>query len=319
MSGEATIVSGGARALETSWSGPTAGRVTVRVPATSANVGVGFDCLGLALDLMATFTFEATEGAADVITGCEERFRGSDNLALRSYRHACAELGLPTHTVRLDIDSPIPLSGGLGSSSACVVAGVCAAQILGGMAYDRRRTLDLAVAMEGHPDNVAPAVLGGLTSSFVDEDGTTTTLRDDVAPHLRFVTITPPYEIRTEQAREILPREVPRSTAVWQMGRCVAVIRALRRGNAELLAKACHDRLHEPYRSKLIPHYEPVKKACLEAGAAAFVISGSGSTMLAMCADDRSARAVVEAARKVDAVLEVRMLGPNATGATLSV
>ena len=142
--------------------------------------------------------------------------------------------------------------------------------------YDRERCLELACAIEGHPDNVAPAIMGGLVSSFVEGDDTTS-IRMEIAPNLRFVAVAPPYEVRTADARRVLPTEVPTSTAVWQMGRCVAVVRALETGDAALLGKASHDRLHEPYRAKLIPDYEPLRACALAAGAASCA-PASGST-----------------------------------------
>ncbi len=286
--------------------------VHVQVPATSANVGVGFDCLGLALDLEATFHFTKSDHLE--ILGCEERFRGDDNLVLASYRGATRRLGLEPVPLRLVIDSPIPLSGGLGSSSACVVAGIMAAEALADRPYDKKFTLDLATRLEGHPDNVAPAVLGGLVSSFVD--GTeTTSLHFPVAENLRFVAIAPPYEVRTADARRVLPHEVELSTCVWQMGRIVALVRALETGDEDLICKAAQDKLHEPYRSKLIPDYALLRERALEAGAAAFVISGSGSTMLAICGSDSAARDVVDAVSGAAEHLWIRICSANSEGA----
>ncbi|WP_322354040.1 homoserine kinase [Paratractidigestivibacter sp.] len=286
----------------------------VRVPATSANVGVGFDCLGIALDLTATFLMTPSDEL--VIEGCEERFRGEDNLVWQSYLTACGELGVEPQKLRITILSPIPLSGGLGSSSTCVIAGVAAAQILGLGAYDAEQCLVLSTRIEGHPDNVAPAIMGGLVSSFVDGDQTTST-RMDIADNLRFVAVAPPYEVRTADARRVLPTEVPASTAVWQMGRCVAVVRALELGDAELLSKANNDKLHEPYRSKLIPDYEPLKACALEAGACAFMISGSGSTMLAVADGEKTAAAVEAALRDARPDFWLRNLPANSLGTTV--
>ena len=127
--------------------------VIVRVPATSANVGVGFDCLGLALDLTATFLMTPAERLE--VVGCEERFRGEDNLVWQSYLDACRRLGTDAVPLHITILSPIPLSGGLGSSSACAIAGVGAAMALSGEGFSRESALELAVAMEGHPDTVS--------------------------------------------------------------------------------------------------------------------------------------------------------------------
>ena len=290
--------------------------VIVRVPATSANVGVGFDCLGLALDLTATFLMTPSERLE--VEGCEERFRGKDNLVWQSYLDACRELNLEPQPLHITILSPIPLSGGLGSSSACVIAGIGAAMALSPEGFDRARALELAVRLEGHPDNVAPALLGGLVSSFVDGDVTTST-RMDVADNLRFVAIAPPYEVRTSEARRVLPTEVSRDTAVWQMGRCVAMVRALELGDARLLAAACHDRLHEPYRAKLIPDYDTLRRAALEAGACGFIISGSGSTMIAVTDGDEVAARVREELAQTCPGYWLQTLPANTLGTTVEV
>ena len=287
----------------------------IRVPATSANVGVGFDCLGIALDLTATFL--VTPSDALLIEGCEERFRGEDNLVWQSYLDACRELGLEARPLHITILSPIPLSGGLGSSSACVIAGVAAAMALG-PGFDRAEALELATRLEGHPDNVAPALLGGLVSSFVEGDATTST-RMDVAAGFRFVAVAPPYEVRTADARRVLPTEVSRETAVWQMGRCVAVVRALETGDAELLAAACHDKLHEPYRAKLIPDYDELKTAALKAGACAYMISGSGSTMLAVADGDEAAARVAAALAAARPGFWLQTFAANTLGTTVEV
>ena len=290
--------------------------VIVRVPATSANVGVGFDCLGLALDLTATFLMTPAEKLE--VVGCEERFRGEDNLVWQSYLDACRELGIEARPLHITILSPIPLSGGLGSSSACVIAGIGAAMALSPEGFDRTRALELAVKLEGHPDNVAPALLGGLVSSFVDGDITTST-RMDVADNLRFVAVAPPYEVRTAEARRVLPTEVSRDTAVWQMGRCVAVVRALETGDAVLLAAACHDKLHEPYRARLIPDYDALRAAALGADACAFMISGSGSTMIAVADGEKNAGAVRDALAATCPGYWLQTLPANTLGTTVEV
>lgn len=286
-------------------------RCRVSVPATSANLGVGYDCLGMALDLWAEFEFEPAGELA--IEGCEERFRGEDNLVWQSYLEAARHLRVEPRPLRIRIDSPIPLAGGLGSSSTCVVAGVSAAQLVAGRAVDPYLTLRVATLMEGHPDNVAPAILGGVVSSFT-KDGEVTSVRDPVHRRLRFVAIAPEVEVRTEEARRAMPTEVPLETCVWQMGRCVATVDALRLGDMRLLSKACDDRLHEPLRSRLIPCYEEVRAATLDAGAAAFFISGSGSTMIAACNSAAEAEPVAAAARACQPGAWVRVLRSSESG-----
>lgn len=287
----------------------------VRVPATSANVGVGFDCLGIALDLTATFLMTPSERLE--IVGCEERFRGEDNLVWQSYLDACERLGVEPMPLHITILSPIPLSGGLGSSSACVIAGIAGAMALSAGGFDRERALELACADEGHPDNVAPALLGGLVSSFVDGDKTTST-RMDVAHNLRFVAIAPLRGTYGRRPPSPAHRGL-RDTAVWQMGRLVALVRALELGDAELLGKACHDKLHEPYRAKLIPDYEALRTAAMDAGACAFMISGSGSTMIAVADGDENAARVAEALSETCPGYWLRTLPANTLGTTVEV
>ena len=286
--------------------------IVVEVPATSANLGVGFDCMGMALDLWARFTFARSKEL--VIDGCQERFRGRDNLAWTSYLTALAGLGSDPAPVHLTIDSPIPLSGGLGSSSTCVVAGIVAAQAMTGMMPDLDFTLDVATQIEGHPDNVSPAVLGGLVSSFV-RDGKTFSNRFEVADNLRFVVIAPPYEVRTEEARKVLPQTVPLQTAVWQMGRCVACVEALEDGDSALFGKACEDRIHEPFRKELIPDYEPLRDTALSSGADAFFISGSGSSMIALTDGDAAADEVACAFSEARPGMWVRRVTASQEGA----
>lgn len=286
--------------------------VTVLVPATSANVGPGFDVMGLALNLEARFTLSRSNTYE--VRGCEQRFRGHDNLVWTSYLAACNSFGVKSHVLALDINSPIPLSGGLGSSSACVIAGIMAAQLLSGLPYDALATLDLAGRIEGHPDNVAPAVLGGLVASISDEQGIET-MHFPVAENLRFVALSPASEVRTTEARKILPRMVPAETAVWQAGHLLAMVRALETGDARLLARAARDRLHEPYRQTLIEDYPLLRTTSLDAGAAAFTISGSGSTMLAICDGDKTARRVERAARDATGGLKTWILQASPNGA----
>jgi len=290
--------------------------LTVSVPATSANIGVGYDTLGLAFNLRAKISFQ--ESSTLIIDGCPEKFRTPDNLAWVSYLQACEKLGEEPTPKHITIDSPIPLSGGLGSSSTCVVAGVAAALHESHSGWDPERALDLTCRIEGHPDNVAPAIYGGLTSSFV-EGGHVVCTRRLVARGLSFVAISPPYSINTEDARKVVPQTTPLETTVYQMGRAVAVTHALENGNGKLLAAACKDKLHEPYRKELIPDYEALKEVALLSRACTFVISGSGATMIAICDSPVTARAVAENSKQIRGDLCIQILEPALLGTVLTV
>lgn len=265
----------------------------VEVPATSANLGIGFDCLGLALDLAATFTFE--EASELSITGCPEKFQGDDNLVWTTYKETCEKLQDDWVPLHINIDSPIPLAGGLGSSSCCVVAGIAAALELSGRRWNKQLAVQLATETEGHPDNVAPAIYGGLVNTII-HCGAPVVTQLELAESWQFVLMAPSYEVRTADARRVLPDSYSREDAVWQIGHAMATVGALAQGDAELLAAACVDRIHEPYRKALIKDYETLREASLAAGAATFVISGSGSTMMAICPSKASAQAVAKAA-----------------------
>ena len=270
-------------------------KIEVCVPATTANLGVGFDVLGMALDFEARFTFELASELS--VSGCDPAFCNEGNLVWTSYLAACEALGLESRPLAIVEDSPIPSSGGLGSSSTCVVAGIAAAQVLAGKELDRQVTLDLATRIEGHPDNVAPAVMGGLVSSFIEDDRTYTT-RWACSPKLRFVCMAPPYRVLTQDARRALPQMVPTDTVSWQVGRCLSMVSALASGNPADIAACCDDRIHEPYRAPLIADYDRLRACTLDAGAIAFLISGSGATMLAIAESDASAERIADVAKR---------------------
>ena len=257
--------------------------IRISVPATSANLGIGYDTLGMAVSLYSHFTFERADELT--ITGCPEEFRNANNLVYVSLVDALAEWGEEPFGVSIDIQTEVPVARGLGSSSTCVVAGIMAAAALTGHTVTREELVAMATRVEGHPDNVAPAILGAAVCSFTPDGRLPRCLRYDVSDRLRFVTVIPPYEVHTSEARKVVPQEVPLSTAVWQMGRIAGLTRGLETGDASLIADANDDRLQEPYRRALIPDYDAIRETCLEGGAKTMWISGSGSTLMAVTDD----------------------------------
>ena len=255
--------------------------IRVKVPATSANLGVGFDCMGLALDWQGVFTFRF-DGPEFMISGCPKAYQNKDNLVYHAFARTLMALGKRVPVVQIHIDTPIPVARGLGSSASCIVAGVLGAVAYSGQKLPLQELLRLATLLEHHPDNVAPALYGSLCASFM-ENGMPYTAQFAVHEKFRFVTIIPDYEVRTEDARRILPSDMSYADAIYQMGRCATLGKALESGDEEMVRHACIDRMQEPYRSRLIPEYDEVKRLCMDLGALAFVISGSGSTMLAVC------------------------------------
>ena len=257
--------------------------IRISVPATSANLGIGYDTLGMAVSLYSHFTFERAPELT--ITGCPERFRNEQNLVYVSMVDALAAWGEPSFPVAIDISTEVPVARGLGSSSTCVVAGIMAAAALTGHTVTREELVARACEVEGHPDNVAPAILGAAVCSFTPTGELPRCLRYAVSEKLRFVTIVPPYEVHTSAARKVVPTQVPLADAVWQMGRIAGLTRGLETGDTGLIAAANDDRLQEPYRRALIPDYEAIRETCLAGGAKTMWISGSGSTLMAVTDD----------------------------------
>lgn len=254
--------------------------IEITAPASSANLGPGFDCLGIALSMYDSFRVEASREYS--VSGTEEKYSGPDNLFLVSYRRACSSLGIGSpRKIAVTFDCGIPSSRGLGSSAALSASGAAAAFAVNGIPLSQEEVFRIASDIEGHPDNAAPAVYGGLRASLRCRDSWRSEALD-VSPALRFTALIPDYEVSTGEARRILPSSYPREAAVSGISHAVLMCRALARGDMGLMKEAAPDLIHEPYRSRLIPGYERLKGIVSGTGDAVLVISGSGSTCLAV-------------------------------------
>ena len=259
-------------------------RVTIRVPATTANLGPGFDAFGCALSLYTDVTFEETEAGLE-ITGCDEEFSGPDNLAYVSYCAVMATMCEEVRGIKIHIDAHIPIGRGLGSSAALLVAGAMGANVLHGNKLSTQGLLNITNAMEGHPDNLAPAFFGGLTASMVD-NGLPVTVSFPLHPDWEFLALVPDFELPTTKARSVLPEQVSRADAVYNIAHGAMVLKALELGNEKLLRNAMQDRLHQKYRKHLIPDYDQIE-ALVRTTGAAFCLSGAGPTLLCITLDER--------------------------------
>lgn len=280
--------------------------IKVRVPATSANLGVGYDCMGLALDDYATVTFEVIAHGLEIL-GCEEAYCNEDNLFYQAFLEGLKYMNETVPGIRITVDTDIPYARGLGSSATCIVAGLAGANALFQNRMNRYELFDLATRMEGHPDNIAPAIFGGLCVSFMEE-GKPNMIRYGVKRDLQFVTMIPDYEVSTKSAREVLPNNMSYAQAVYQMGRCAALAKAIEIGNAMIMKRACTDQMQEPYRKELIPEYADVNKLCEDAGMITMYISGSGSTMIALTQEEADAGVLAETVKKRYPTWDVRIL-----------
>lgn len=274
-------------------------KITVRVPATTANIGPGFDSMGCALALYNYITCEVLPAGKLVITGCPEPYQNEENLAVQGYRAVLSRLGLPNEGLSLNIRAEIPVCRGLGSSAALIAGGAAAANLLHGSPLPPAELLEVTNEIEGHPDNLAPAIYGGLTASLV-EDGIPRTVRLPLSPTLRWVAAIPNFELSTHIARAVLPKEVAFVDAVYNASHGAVLVGALGRGDRELIAMALRDRLHQPYREKLIPEYNKVKTAAEQCGAIAFCISGAGPTLLALTDEASFAAQFAEKCKRLE-------------------
>ena len=254
--------------------------VTVRVPATSANLGPGFDCLGCAFALYNTFTFTVTESGLS-FENVEEEFCNAENLAISSLRYTARRLGLPETGIHLRIDTGIPICRGLGSSASLIVAGVMAAGLLADAPLSREQVLRFATELEGHPDNVAPAIWGNMTAAMLS-DTVPVAVKYNVSRAIHFLSLTPDFKLSTKLARSVLPESISRADAVFNVSHTAVLVRAMELGDAELIHHALRDRLHQPYRETLIHDYHAMETLALDAGACGFCISGAGPTCMAL-------------------------------------
>ena len=295
----------------------------VRVPATTANLGPGFDCLGLALDLWNDVRF-TVEGDGIVVdprgAGAEALPRDASNLVALAFLRLCDEAGVPAPPgLHIACDVRVPTSSGLGSSSTAIAAGLLGANALLGRPFDTDRVLGLAAAMEGHPDNVAAAMLGGLT--IVVQRPDRLLIKKILVPEVHVALAVPDLPFSTDAARAELPTEVTMADAVFNLQRTPLVVEALRTADLELLSQVMDDRLHQASRLKRIPGGRAAWVAAQSAGAPAVAISGSGPSLIAFVslATDatRIARAMAEAFAAEGVTAIPLGLSASAVGATV--
>lgn len=301
--------------------------VKVSVPATTANIGPGFDCLGAALTRYNTFRFTAMPDApvplTIQVTGAEfdRVVTDESNLVYKAFCAGFAHLQKPVPAVHLAIDLGVPLARGLGSSSTAIVGGLLGANVLAGSPLSLAELAQLATALEGHPDNVVPALMGGCRLATVDDVGKSTIC--ELPWHSRIVPIVvvPDFELSTAAARQVLPQQYDRADAIYTAGHLGLLLRALETGNGTWLATALGDRIHVPYRKALIPGYDSVVAAALAAGAYGVTISGAGPTLLALADPERASAIALTMATAWNAVgvtvVSAEVLALDRRGATV--
>lgn len=281
--------------------------VRVRVPATSANLGPGFDTLGLALSLYNEITLEVADETTVTVAGEGEQKLPCDrkHLVLYSADRLAAEAGQTVPGWRLSQINAIPLARGMGSSSAAIVGGLVAANELLDAGLEQHELLWLAARLEGHPDNVAPALYGGLTVCCTNAETCTINFP---APDISVVVAIPDFEVSTEAARKVMPSSIPYQDGVHNTAHVAMTLAAFVSGEYEKLACGMRDKLHQPYRAHLVPGFQETLEAAVDAGAYGACLSGSGPTIAAFCTEHQEAVAEAMVAALGKAGVQARSL-----------
>jgi homoserine kinase len=258
----------------------------IQVPATSANLGPGFDCLGLALNLYLEVTATLSPVDHFFYKGNGNVPNTANNLIHEGFRAAFAEVGKHAPTITLEVINPIPLARGLGSSSAALVAGAAIADELLGQPLGREGVFQLTAKLETHPDNVAPAIYGGFTVSAQQQDNSYICEHLEIPSKWEMLFAVPSFELLTSEARRVLPASYQRADVIYNLSRTALWSLAVSQNKPDLLRTASQDRVHEPYREKLVPGLAETRQKVLDAGAYAAFLSGAGPTVGVICSSE---------------------------------
>lgn len=294
--------------------------ITIKVPATSANLGPGFDALGLALDLWNESTFELAEDFSVSIEGegTGKLAQGRNNMIIRTAQRFAEHTGRELHPFTVRCVNRIPTGSGMGSSAAATLTGLIAANLLTGSKLPDEAILNLATEIEGHPDNVAPALLGGLVVSTLSE-GKVIARKLPVAP-IHVTLVLPEFLFLTKEARSALPEQVSMKDAVHNISRAVLVTEAFRTGDLSLLGEVMTDVLHQPYRMPLIPGADAAMQAMKAEGASAVALSGAGPSLIAFSeAESNCGFAAKRAFERAGLSARIFQLGVSSRGAEIQV
>ena len=298
-------------------------KIIVSVPSTTANLGPGFDCLGAALDLYNEFIFTRIEGGGDRFDLIMESTDGNhlrggpENLVYRAAQKVWASTNISPFALEARVKLAVPPARGLGSSATAIVAGLIGANAIMDSPLTKEKLLELAIDIEGHPDNVVPSLLGGLCLTARSASQRWRIVRCDWHNSIKAVVAIPAIRLSTSEARRVMPKNIPISDAVTNMGALTLLLNGLKTGNEELIMEGMFDKLHEPYRWKLIKGGLDVKKAALEAGALGCAISGAGPSILALCKNENGkaiSQAMVKAWEKAGVASRAPFLNIQRSG-----
>lgn len=275
-------------------------KFTIKVPASTSNLGPGFDTIGLALELYNQYSFQTMDedqsSKLDYSSNLssDEVPYSKENLVYRAFEYLFTKESIKVPSIKIHFEAEIPTTGGFGSSSTAILAGLMAANKILGDKYDKEKLLKIGTQLDGHPDNITPALLGGLiVCVYADKELNYVKLPWD--QNLFFVVLTPDFKVPTAKARAILPVNVEFQDAVFNLGYSSLLVAALASKNTNVLKKCFKDRLHQHYRAQLVPGMQYVLDLGVDAGAIGTMLSGAGSTLLAVVDDEEKAETIGKA------------------------
>lgn len=292
--------------------------VHVQVPATAANLGPGFDCLGMALGLYNVVEMACVSQGLFIEVqgeGVAEIARDEQNIVYKAAQMVFKQVGFEPGGLRIKLINRIPIARGLGSSASAIIGGIVAANKISGEQFNIKEMLSLAYMLEGHPDNVAPALLGGIVVSVV-VDGEVRYLKILPPTKLKGVVAIPDFLLITKTSREILPQQVNFQDAVFNVGRVALLVTAFSQGDFSVLGTAMEDRLHQPFRAGMVPGIKKVMAAARLAGASGVALSGAGPAVIAFADNNFKliARVMEETFRESGVRVRVMILNPTSVG-----
>ena len=296
-------------------------KATARVPASTTNLGPGFDVLGLALQLYSTISLEEIDAGTEIqVAGVDvdKLANNKNNIAYRAANVVFDKAGYKPSGLRLVLTNGIPAIRGLGGSGTAILGGLLTANALCDEPFSRSELLDFATEFEGHPDNVAASLLGGLVISMM-EDNHVHWIQLDCDSDLRVVVAIPNFSLSTKAARGVLPPTVDFADAIHNVSRSSMLVAAIATGKLEMLSLAMADRLHQPYRTSLIPGFDDVAESAMRAGALSVALSGAGPSVAAYCttSTDEVATQMVGAFERNQISCDIKVLSIDSTGAVV--
>lgn len=300
-------------------------KVHVEVPSTTANLGPGFDCLGAALSMKNLFTIKRIEGDRERFELIMESTEGNhlrggpENLFYRAAQRVWQTAKVEPFALEARVKLAVPPARGLGSSATAIVAGLVGANALLNDPLSKEKLLELAIDIEGHPDNVVPSLLGGLCFTAKAASERWRVIKCDWDTSIKAVVAIPSLRLSTSEARRVMPKTVPMGDAVINLGSLTLLLNGLRTGREDLITDGMHDRLHEPYRWKLIKGGNEVCIAAKNAGAFGCAISGAGPSILALCKEEKGkaiSQAMVKAWERAGVASRAPLLNLQTNGST---